>query len=615
MSNTASALRLALIAVLMGSVASAPAFAKDKKAPAADSAEAAAAAADAVDASDAKDVANDPSPQGAGAYLAARVASQQSDFEQAAHYYRKLMTSGDVSAETAEATLASQIAIADYDHAVPLARQMVEAQTGSQIAAMAVVAADAKAGNWPAVIKIVDDEAADPGPLLGGLAKGWALVGEGKISDAAKAFDALGKQPALGAFASYHKALSLALVGDYEGANAILSGKDGKMITATRRGVIAQAEILSQLERDKDAVALIDDRFGPDLDPQLQSIRDRLAKGETLPFTIVRNASDGVAEVYYSVAQALIGDAPDTFTLMHTRMASYIEPDMDDATLMTAALLDKAKQYDLAIAAYASVKPDSPIYQAAEIGRAESMVRADRNDAAIEVLENLSRRDPQLRGVWTALGDTLRREQRYGEAAKAYDKAIALIKTPQEDDWFVYYSRAIAQERSGDWKNAEAGFREALKLSPDQPAVLNYLGYSYVDKGENLDEALAMIRKAVKERPQSGFIVDSLGWALYKTGNYKEAVTEMERAVSLEPRDPLLNDHLGDVLWAVGRKREARFQWSRALSFGTQDDQSGTAEDLDLDRVREKLSVGLDQVLKDEGAPPLKPIEASDVSN
>ncbi|PFG64689.1 tetratricopeptide repeat protein [Thioclava sp. ES.031] len=602
MSSLKTPLRLALFALLMGSTAPMPLLAQD--APKAGSAEDAAQAADDVAAKgDAADTANDPSPAEAGAYLAARIASQQFDFAEAAHYYRQLMASGDTSGATAEATLVSEIAIADFDRATPLAQQMVEAGTGSQIAALTALAADAHDKNWTGALALLDS-GADPGPLVGGLTKAWALAGDGKMSDASAAFDEVGKQQGLAAFAGFHKALALALVGDYEGADAILSGEHGEKITSTRRGVLAHVEVLSQLEKNKEALKLIEDRFGKDLDPQLKDIRKKLEAGDTLPFDVVRNASDGVAEVYYSVAQALIGDAPDTFTLVHSRLANMIRPDMDDATLLTASMLDQQGQYDLAIEAYADIKPDSPIYHAAEIGRAESMVRAGRNDAAIEVLENLSRSRPNLVGVWTALGDTLRRESRFAEAAKAYDKAIDLLGQPEPKDWFVWYSRAIAQERSGNWDEAEKGFREALRLSPDQPSVLNYLGYSYVDKGENLDEALDMIRKAAAERPDAGFIIDSLGWALFKLGHYQEAAQKMERAVELEPRDPLLNDHLGDVLWAVGRQREAKFQWRRALSFATDD--AETTEELDPDAIRRKIEVGLDQLRKEQGLPPLE---------
>ena len=176
----------------------------------------------------------------------------------------------------------------------------------------------------------------------------------------------------------------------------------------------------------------------------------------------------------------------------------------------------------------------------------------------------------------------------------AYDAAIALVPDPQPVHWVLYYTRGISNERAGNWPAAEADFREALVLSPDQPMVLNYLGYSLVEQGRDLDEALDMIERAVAGQPDDGYITDSLGWVLYRMGRYEEAVPHMLRAVELTPDDPIINDHLGDVLWKVGRIREAEFQWRRALSFGP-------APDLDMDRVRRKLEVGLDQVISEAG--------------
>ena len=193
----------------------------------------------------------------------------------------------------------------------------------------------------------------------------------------------------------------------------------------------------------------------------------------------------------------------------------------------------------------------------------------------------------------SALGDALRTAERYPEAVAAYDAAIALVPAPMPVHWPLYYTRGIANERAGNWPAAEADFRAALKLEPDQPLVLNYLGYSMVEKQEKLDEALGMIERASKAEPDDGYITDSLGWVLYRLGRYDEAVKPMLRAVELTPDDPVINDHLGDVLWMVGRKREAEFQWRRALSFGPSDD-------LDLDRVRRKLEMGLDKVLAEE---------------
>ena len=128
----------------------------------------------------------------------------------------------------------------------------------------------------------------------------------------------------------------------------------------------------------------------------------------------------------------------------------------------------------------------------------------------------------------------------------------------------MFYFRGICYERSKQWPQAEADLKKALQLYPDQPLVLNYLGYSWIDQGVNLDEGMNMIRRAVEQRPDDGYIVNSLGWANFRIGNYDEAVKELERAVELKPDDPTINDHLGDAYWRVGRVLEARFQWSHA---------------------------------------------------
>ena len=204
--------------------------------------------------------------------------------------------------------------------------------------------------------------------------------------------------------------------------------------------------------------------------------------------------------------------------------------------------------------------------------------------------------------VHVTLGDFLRSLERYGDAAEAYDRAIPLIGEPQPTHWSLYFSRGICFEREGRWEEAEADFRAALELRPEQPQVLNYLGYSLVEMNQNLDEALDMIERAVEGQPNSGYITDSLGWVLYRLGRFDEAVGHMERAVELLPIDPVVNDHLGDVYWAVGRIREAEFQWSRALSFIKPDEST----DADPERIRRKLEIGLDGVLAEEGAPPLE---------
>ena len=229
----------------------------------------------------------------------------------------------------------------------------------------------------------------------------------------------------------------------------------------------------------------------------------------------------------------------------------------------------------------------------AELGRADALVDAGKADAAIEVLRNMTRTFGDVPRVHISLGDVLRGQEEYAAAAQAYDTAVGMIPDPAPNHWFLFYARGICYEREGQWEQAETDFRRALELSPDQPLVLNYLGYSLVEANLKLDEAQDMIERAVKARPDDGYITDSLGWVLYRVGKYEEAVGPMERAVELVSNDPIINDHLGDVYWMVNRKREAEFQWSRALSL--------EPEEKDAVRIRRKLEIGLDAVLEEEG--------------
>ncbi len=314
----------------------------------------------------------------------------------------------------------------------------------------------------------------------------------------------------------------------------------------------------------------------------------------------MRNARDGLAEVFFTLATALNGEADNGYTLLYTRVAAHLRPDHTEAVLMTAALLDAQGQPALAAEVYALIPPESPAYHVAEIGRADTLRAGGKTDAAIEVLQSLTRSHGQIMAVHIALGDALRREERYAEAVTAYDAALALLPKPEQRHWGLFYARAISHERSQNWDKAEADFRKALELDPDQPQVLNYLGYSFVDRGVNLPEALGMIERAVAAQPDAGYIIDSLAWAYFRLGRYADAVEPMEKASLLEPVDPIVTDHLGDVYWSVGRTLEAQFQWRRALSFDP--------EEKDAIRIRRKLEVGLDAVLAEEGAPPITPM-------
>ncbi|GGO54667.1 Tetratricopeptide repeat-containing protein [Roseovarius pacificus] len=543
-----------------------------------------------------------------GSYLAARQARYDYDFAAAARYFTQALTEDPSNPAILENAVVANMALGQFDRAIPIAHKMEADDLRSQISHMVLIAESAAQEDYDALLTRIED-ARGMGPLADGLIAAWSYLGKGDMRTALETFDEVADQRGLRSFALYHKALALASVGDFEGAEAIFSDGDEGPLQQTRRGILAWAEVLSQLERNDDAIARIDEAFGGDLDPEVAQLRDRLAAGEQVPFARIGSAKDGLAEVFYSLGRALISETGGEYTLLYSRAAEYLSPGFVDAIIMSAELLESLDRLELAAETYRRVPRDDPSFHAAEMGRAETLRRADKTDAAIEVLVQLSQIHGDLPAVHVALADLYRQLERFAEAVAAYDRALDLYAERETEQWFVHYARAISHERLDNWPEAEADFRKALELNPGQPQVLNYLGYSLVEKQIKLDEALSLIEQAVASQPNSGYIVDSLGWVLYRLGRYDEAIGHMERAAELMPVDPVVNDHLGDVLWAVGRQTEAEFQWKRALSFVNKENPS---PDIEPGRIRRKIEVGLDRVLAEEGAPPLKVADDND---
>lgn len=533
----------------------------------------------------------------AGAYLAARQAGLANDFGQAARHFSDTLIADPANAYLLENAMTSYIAVGDVGRAIPVAQSIIDNGYDSQIANLTLMIAAADADDWTAVANGLED-GRSIGPLVDGLAMAWAHLGQGDMDKAIAGFDQVIAADGMLVYGLTHKAFALASVGDFEGAETILSGDVPGGMRYSRQSAIAHAQILSQLGRNADALQIVDAVFGGQFDPGIAALYQQLQGDEAIAYDAVRTPAQGLAELFHIIAGIVRDEAPKQFTLMYTRASIYLWPENTPAVLMNAGLLEELEQYDLANAAYATVAPDDPSFHAAELGRAEVLRAAGRQEAAIEVLDALSRSHPDLAEVYATKGDTLRQAERYAEAITTYTRALDLYDADHSSRWFVHFTRGIAHHKTDNWTGAEADFRASLALRPDHPQVLNYLGYSLVERGEKLDEALGMIETAAAARPENGAIVDSLGWVYFQLGRYEDAVVHLERAASLEPVDPVINDHLGDALWAVGREIEARFQWERALSFEPEED--------DAIRIRDKLQRGLDLVLVDEGLAPIR---------
>lgn len=527
----------------------------------------------------------------AGNYLAATQANLQNDHVAAARYYALALVNDPENLRLMQNLLLSNLSAGDMDLGLPVARRMVSLDDNQALAQLILLTEELGKGNFEAAQSYFDN-GAQFSPLLDGLIQSWILLGKGQLTEAVDLLDVLAENEALSLFSNYHKALVLAVAGDFESADRILEGDGGQSLRINRGSIVAHLQILSQLDRREDALALVDSVLNGSRDAEFTLLRERLQAGETLPYDFITTAQQGAAEVYFTLASVLAGDSDDRFSLIYGRLAEYLRPENVDAILLVAELLEGQDQHDLAVNSYNKVPVDHPIFYSAEIGRSDALMAAGKPDAAIEVLRGLTNSHGEIPAVHISLGDALRRESRFAEATKAYDAAVALLPEPQANQWFLYYARAITYERTGQWDKAEVDFRFSLELSPDQPLVLNYLGYGLVEKRMKLEEAQQMIETAVAKRPNDGYITDSLGWVLYRVGKFEEAVPHVERAAELLPVDPIINDHLGDVYWMVGRQNEARFQWYRALSF--------EPEEKDAERIRQKLEQGLDVVLKTE---------------
>ncbi|MBP7242230.1 tetratricopeptide repeat protein [Amaricoccus sp.] len=533
-----------------------------------------------------------------GSYLAATQADIQDDYATAAAYYGRALALDPGNLVLMQNATVARVAENDVAGAVTLAKELLAKAPGNPVGLLVVLADDLARGDFGAAEATLGKSGSDANPLFVGLLSGWLAAGRDDFVEAQARFDAMNQNEALAAYGQYHKALALALAGDFVSAEAIFAGGQNGPLHLGRAAIAAHAQTLAQIDRTDDAIAVID-RALADGYPStaLVDLRDRLAAGEEVPFTQITRAQDGAADVFLTMSEGLGSADSDRLAIVYARLAGYIRPDLVEASLVSAEALARQGRYDLATAALAEVPADSPWYVTAEIRRAETQRAAGDAEAGIATLTALAAAHPDSLEVQAALADQLRMAERYADAAKAYSATIALLSPPLPAHWGLFYSRAIAYERAGEWPKAEADFREALALQPGQPSVQNYLGYSLVEQGRNLDEALALIEQAVAGQPDDGYITDSLGWVLFRLGRYEDALPHMLRAVELEPVDPVINDHLGDVLWKVGRKREAEFQWRRALSFGP-------APDLDMDRLRAKLSGGLEAVGPEARTPP-----------
>ena len=526
-----------------------------------------------------------------GAYLAGRQAISDHNFVTASKFQAKSVSADPSNSKLLESLMISFIAQGSVGKAITIAETHKIDGNLSQISQMILSAAMIKEGQNKTLLNFLN-KSDEITPILKDLLSAWILMGLNDEVNANRIFDKTAQVQGMGQFANFHRAMSQLAAGKIEQAERTFSLIHKDQGNPTRRSVIFHTKILLFQGRFAEAQTLLEKWFGPTFDPEIEELFLNATNEKSYPKNSFLKTKIAIADVFHSIANLISKEADPTFTLIYSRLAQYLNTDHTDATLMSADLLVELGQFDLAIKEYEKLSSSHPQFFASELGRAEALRVSGNEKSAIKVLTKLTQQYPSSANGFRILGNHYRRLEAYDQAEISYGEAIELLEQKGEAGWFLYYVRGITRERLDIWDLAEKDFRKALSLNPNQPQVLNYLGYSLIEKNVKLDEALDMIERAVKESPDSGYIVDSLGWGYYKLGQYEKAVPNLERAAELMPIDPIVNDHLGDVYWMVGRKTEAEFQWRRALSFDPEEEE--------IERIKKKLKVGLTQVLQDE---------------
>ena len=522
-------------------------------------------------------------PSKAGSFLAGNHARKLNDFSSEADFLARALAADPENRRLRRRAFLAALAAGRVDEAVELA----PAAGPTMLAKLALAVEAVRKKNFLRAEKILAKlPERGAGAVVKPLLLAW-IKAETSPDEALEALEPIRKMRGLALF-DIHAARILEVTGKAEAASERYEKARENLEALPLRLVRNLGRHYERTGRPDEARTLYEDYLEEEPDADIvRSEAQRLESGEP-PEPLVADASAGVSEALFDLAGRMARQAQ--FALACGRLSLRLRPGFDSARLLVAGILESMDRHEEAIDAFRQIADDSPLAWSARLSVARNLEQLERDDDAAALLVELSREGSVRYAAFVGLGDLYRANEQYEKAIEAYDSAIDAAGLIGRGHWTLLYSRGIALERAKKWNRAEKDFERALRLNPDQPYVLNYLAYSWVDQGVNLQRARKMIERAVEQRPDDGYIVDSLGWVLYRLEDFKEAVVHLERAVELRPRDPTINDHLGDAYWRADRRREARFQWKRALTLDPEPEMVSAIEDKVRNGLKDDLS-------------------------
>jgi tetratricopeptide (TPR) repeat protein len=523
-------------------------------------------------------------PSVSGSFLAGQQSMKELRTDEAARYFGQAAQSDWDNPLLVERAFVAYAADGQIGQAASVAKHLVDLAGRNELADLVIASEAIKERRYGAAERMLRTVSQDSFTgITAAILRAWALVGDNRYAEADALIQTLG-QTGLEDFLVFHRGLMAEVAGEREKALEF-AAKAFENEPYVARMVEVYARMLANEGRFDEAEEVIATFEKQGLTHPVVTTVKQAVEARQRPGVFAPNVQVGAAEMFHGIGAALTRDGSKDLALVFLRIGLYLDPNADVIALAVGQLLDSARQHEAANKIYDAIPATSSVKPTAVVRIAQNLDAMGNRSEALRRLRNIVATNPEDLDAVSVLGDILRYDEQFLEAADAYSRSIEISGGEAPADWRYYYVRGIAYERAQEWPKAEADFLKALELNPDQPAVLNYLGYSWIDKDMHLDRALEMIEKAVEAQPQDGYIVDSLGWAFYKLGRIDEAIETLERAVMLLPNDPEINDHLGDAYWKAGRKLEARFQWNVARAV----DKDGRV----TERTGPKLAEGL----------------------
>ncbi len=520
-----------------------------------------------------------------GLFLAATLAETERDIPSAAEFYRQAYELAPTSERFLQSAFSMELADGRMAGALDLAAVLAEA--GDTGLARLVLALDAtRQRSFRAALRELDTYQSDGfGDLVSTLIGAWVLHGSGETEQALAQLDDMDGPAWVELYSAYHAGLIRLAAGDEEAALASME-RAYSTDSGALRLVQGYAEALVANERADEALDVLNGFL--ELAPANSLVRAdaaALEAGQRLR-PRVTTPQQGTAEVLYGLGLALGQDGAEEVGAIYLNLALYVDETHHLARFGLARIYESLELWERSVDEYERIGDTHALKRTAEIRLGVLLDQLDRPDEADEHLLALIESDPTDLEAINTFGTVLRVRRNFEQAADVYSQGIETLDDPRREHWQLFYQRGIAFERTDRWTQAEADFLTALDLHPDQPDVMNYLAYTWVDRGEHLERSVEMLERAVEMRPDSGYIVDSLGWVYFRLGRFDDAVEQLERAVILDPTQGVIHDHLGDAYWMVGRRLEARFQWSHARDLDDTDE-------VDKDAIQRKLQRGL----------------------